>query len=546
MATVFLGTDLRQGNRRVAIKVFRPELAAALGSERFLHEIRLTATLQHPHILPLFDSGDADGLLYYVMPLVDGESLRDRLTRERQLPIAEALSITIQIAQALHYAHTRGVIHRDVKPGNILMSGSQAILADFGIARAVTMAGGEKLTATGLSVGTPHYMSPEQAAGSEGIDGRTDIYALSAVLYEMLAGDPPFTGSSAHAVIARKSMEPASSLRTVRDTVSAGLDRVVLKGLARVPADRFPTAADFAAALERPDSAPVRVRRRLRQTAFLLAGLLVVGLFAGLPTLHRASRAKPALDPKRVLFAPFENRTGDDSLDTIGEITVDWLIRELQETDLIEVVDQRSLRANSPEAGIGKTEPLGERVGAGTIVSLAYYRLSDSVRFQTRLIETATGARLYTSDPITAPLNAPLVPLKDLGEELVGAIVALAAPGVEWEAGGRRPPSYAAYREFMAGMAFLPSLNFESAIEHWFRAARLDSTFVAPLLSAASFMLVSGQSARADSLVSSIQLKRDQLRPSERQRLDNLSARVRGNISAALAALRPHAEGATV
>src|SRR5213594_3511130 len=206
MATVYLARDLRHG-RPVAIKVLRPELAAALGPERFLREIETAAGLNHPHILPLHDSGEAAGWLYYVMPLVEGESLRSRLDRERQLPLADALQIAREAADALSYAHCHNVVHRDIKPENILLSSGHALVADFGIARAITAAGGERLTQTGVTVGTPGYMSPEQASGERDLDGRSDVYSLACVLYEMLAGNPPFLGTSARAILARQSLD---------------------------------------------------------------------------------------------------------------------------------------------------------------------------------------------------------------------------------------------------------------------------------------------------------------------------------------------------
>ena len=202
MATVYLAEDLRH-DRRVAVKVLRPELAAVIGAERFLAEIKLTANLQHPHILPLFDSGEADSFLYYVMPFVEGESLRDRLRREKQLPVDDAVRIASEVASALDYAHRHGVIHRDIKPENILLHDGRALVADFGIALAASKAGGTRMTETGMSLGTPHYMSPEQAMGEREITARSDVYALGAVLYEMLTGDPPFTGSTAQAIVAR-------------------------------------------------------------------------------------------------------------------------------------------------------------------------------------------------------------------------------------------------------------------------------------------------------------------------------------------------------
>ncbi len=260
MATVYLAEDLKH-HRKVALKVLRPELAAALGPERFLREIEISANLNHPHILPLFDSGKADGFLYYVMPYIEGESLRDRLEREKQLPIDDALQIASEVADGLSHAHSFGVIHRDIKPANILLSGGHAVVADFGVARAVTAAGGEKLTATGLSVGTPAYMSPEQGTGEVELDGRTDVYGLGCVLYEMLAGEPPFTGPTAQAIIARHVSERPPSLQIVRPTVSAAMQRTVEKALSKVPADRFATTSEFLASLETPAEPAAREGR---------------------------------------------------------------------------------------------------------------------------------------------------------------------------------------------------------------------------------------------------------------------------------------------
>jgi eukaryotic-like serine/threonine-protein kinase len=264
MATVYLAHDLKH-DRAVAIKVLHPELGAALGGERFLSEIRTTAKLQHPHILPLLDSGAAaDGLLYYVMPYVTGETLRARLERERQLPIDDALRIAREVADALGYAHTVGIIHRDIKPENVLLQRGHALVADFGIALAVQQAGGARMTQTGLSLGTPQYMSPEQAMGERGIDARSDIYALGAVTYEMLSGEPPFTGPSVQAIVARIMSEEPRGLTQQRKAVPLGVEEAVLRSLEKLPADRFATAADFAAALT--NGTPASSRRRSGHT----------------------------------------------------------------------------------------------------------------------------------------------------------------------------------------------------------------------------------------------------------------------------------------
>jgi len=249
MATVYLAEDLKH-HRHVAVKVLHPELAAVLGAERFLAEIRTTANLQHPHILPLHDSGQADGLLFYVMPYVEGETLRTRLEQEQQLPIEEAVRITREVASALDYAHRHGVIHRDIKPENILLHEGQALIADFGIALAVSTAGGPRMTQTGMSLGTPEYMSPEQALGERAITAKSDIYALGCVLYEMLTGEPPFTGATVQAIVAKVMHERPVPPSSIRDTVPTDIEHAVLTALAKLPADRWASAAQFGEALQ--------------------------------------------------------------------------------------------------------------------------------------------------------------------------------------------------------------------------------------------------------------------------------------------------------
>ncbi len=261
MATVYLAQDIRH-NRRVAVKVLRPELAAIIGAERFLSEITTTANLQHPHILPLFDSGEVDGFLFYVMPYVEGETVRDRISREKQLPVADAVRITIEVASALDYAHRQGVIHRDIKPENILLHDGSALVADFGIALAVSTAG-TRMTETGMSLGTPHYMSPEQAMGEREITATSDVYALGCVLYEMLVGEPPFTGPTAQAIIARVVTEEPRSLTIQRKTIPEHVEAAVEQALQKLPADRFTSAAEFAAALQgRGTASMTRARPR--------------------------------------------------------------------------------------------------------------------------------------------------------------------------------------------------------------------------------------------------------------------------------------------
>ncbi|MEO6055425.1 MAG: protein kinase [Gemmatimonadales bacterium] len=324
MATVYLAEDVRH-DRRVALKVLRPELAAVIGAERFLAEIKLTANLQHPHILPLFDSGEADGYLFYVMPFIQGETLRDRLTREKQLPVADAVRITTEVAGALDYAHRHGVVHRDIKPENILLHDGQALVADFGIALAASKAGGSRMTETGMSLGTPHYMSPEQAMGEREITARSDVYALGAVLYEMLTAEPPFTGATAQAVVARVVTESPRPLIPQRHTIPRHVEAAALTALEKLPADRFATAAEFAEALKDTSYAPTvpvaapgatsgsGQRRKLAVPVLALGAALAVATVAALvgwlrpgpkPPVPLVSQFSLALRPNQAMQPP--------------------------------------------------------------------------------------------------------------------------------------------------------------------------------------------------------------------------------------------------
>ncbi len=310
MATVYLADDLKH-ERKVALKVLKPELAAVVGAERFLTEIKTTANLQHPHILALFDSGEADGFLFYVMPYVEGESLQEKLDREKQLPVDDAVRIATEIAEALDYAHGRGVIHRDIKPANILLQDGRVLVADFGIALAVSEAGGARLTETGLSVGTPLYMSPEQATGDRDIDGRSDLYSLACITYEMLAGDPPYAGSTAQAILAKLLTEDPKPLSEVRPSVPSHVEAAVHSALEKLPADRPQKAASFAEDLRRIREVPRATAASTRRPPWMvpagltaaLLGLVGVGwiLLGGesdrvspLPRLSSPSRSCPS------------------------------------------------------------------------------------------------------------------------------------------------------------------------------------------------------------------------------------------------------------
>jgi serine/threonine-protein kinase len=315
MSMVYLAHDLKH-HRKVAIKVLRPELSASLFAERFLREIEIIANLNHPHVLPMHDSGEADGLLYYVMPFMEGESLRDRLNRESRLAIDEAVTLTGEVADALGFAHGREVIHRDIKPENILLEAGHAVVADFGIAKAVSAAGGERLTDSGIAVGTPAYMSPEQAMGEQDLDARSDQYSLACVLYEMLGGETPYIASSKQALIAKKLSEPTPRITTVRDTVPSGVETALKKALAKTPADRYNSVAEFATALENAAAAAPQAEskpllhhvatafRRHRIAATVALVFVVAAAVTTFAVWRQLAGSQPTLDDRRIVVFP--------------------------------------------------------------------------------------------------------------------------------------------------------------------------------------------------------------------------------------------------
>jgi TolB-like protein/tRNA A-37 threonylcarbamoyl transferase component Bud32 len=426
MATVFLAKDLRHG-RKVAIKTLRAELAASIGAERFLREIRLAANLQHPNVLALYDSGDADGILYYVMPFIEGESLRDRLNREQQLPLHDAVRITREAAEGLAYAHEHGVIHRDIKPENILLQTGHALVADFGIARAADAAG-EKLTQTGMAVGTPHYMSPEQSLGADHADGRSDIYSLGCVLYEMLAGQPPFDGPNSRAILARHAMEQVPSIRIVRQSVPEELEDAVLQALEKTPADRFQKMSEMAdlladlettvatrrttsrgvPAVRRSTSGGVKAVRRTTPVAILgekwgtgvrlwsISAALLAALVVGGVTVWRlgfgpgASAAEdPSIDKNRIAVLYFENRSGADSLSYLADGLTEALIQELSAVKPLQVISRNGVAAfrnvSAPPDSIGRV------LNVGTLVEGTIAQSGERLRVGVSLLNAATG-----------------------------------------------------------------------------------------------------------------------------------------------------------
>jgi eukaryotic-like serine/threonine-protein kinase len=475
MATVYLAEDIK--NRRpVAVKLLRPDLAAVLGPERFLREITLTARLDHPHILPLLDSGEAEGLLYYVMPYVEGESLRDRLNREKQLPVDDALQITREVADALGYAHSRGIVHRDIKPENILLSGGHARVADFGVARAITEAGEQSLTATGLAIGTPAYMSPEQTVGTRDLDGRSDLYSLGCTLYEMLAGEPPHTGASAQAVIAKRLSTPPPRVSLVRETIPNWVESALMKALQRLPADRFPTAARFIEALDEHAADPaasrpaagVRPRISAGAVALVMVAAVAVGLLLVWPEPDRSGAVRS------LAVLPLENLMGEADQDYFVEGMHDALIAELSKVAGVTVTSRTSaMRYRGTDKSIPQ---IARELGADGVIEGSVFREGDKVRITVQLIHGASDRHIW-SESYQRGLRDVLILQGEVARAIATQIGVALTPDREGRAASVRPVDPEAYTLYLKGNFQAIRREYPAAIEHYQQAIAMDPSF---------------------------------------------------------------------
>ena len=501
MATVFRATDLKH-HRPVAIKVLRPELAATIGPQRFLREIELSARLQHPHIVPLYDSGDAGGVLYYVMPFVEGESLRERLGREGKVPFDEAVTLNREIASALGYAHAQGIVHRDIKPENIMLSGGHAVVADFGIARALRVAaGGQQMTGLGFAIGTPAYMSPEQATASE-VDGRSDQYSLACVFYEMVSGQAPFSAPTVQAVLTQSLTGPRPRLSKMTREAPPEADAPVQRALASDPAGRFPTVQEFAVALERAaggGAGAVAERRRLRRIAVGLP-LLVAAAAVGWILFGPGRGTSPVVaGAETVAVLPFS--ASGPGVELLGEGMVDLLSTNLNAVGGLRAVEPRSVMARLKKAGLGAGLDLDAALGVARGVNAQSVVLGSIIAAGTQV---RVSADLYGPDKsslahaqVDGASDSVLALVDELSLALVREIWRSKEPVPSLRLGALTTTSLAAMREYLIGEQRYRRSEWDSASAAFLRAIEQDSSFALAHLRLAAAIGWSGGLAAA-------------------------------------------------
>ncbi len=560
MSRVFVATERALG-REVVVKLLPPEMAAGVSIERFKREITLAALLQHPHIVPLLTAGESQGLPYFTMPYVQGESLRVRLARAGELPVAEALRVLREIASALAYAHDRGIVHRDIKPDNVLLSGGAAMVTDFGVAKALSASSNADhggMTSLGIALGTPAYMAPEQASADPAVDHRADVYAFGILAYELLTGQTPFGGRTPQGLLAAHVTEPPEPIQKRRASLPAGLAALVMRCLEKRPADRPQSAGEIVHALDdlttpsggmSPASpvgtravSPVAGRRRI---VVGIALVVVIAMLAvsGWSVLRARNRGATSANvaPHRVVVATFQNRSGDPQLEPVGAMAADWIARGLAGTGIVDVAgtaaELESRAGVKVGSGADAVVRLGREARAGIVISGAYYKQGDSLLFQADFTDVAQGKLLSSVGPVSSSVARPLDAVEKLRQRVTGAL----APLLDSTLAGltqviTHPPSYEAYREFLRGEALFYTDEAASvaALAH---AAALDSTYLYPLLREISVLNNAGRRQEADSVVLVVERRRGGLSPYESAYFELLRViqkdDVRGQVEAA-------------
>ncbi len=568
MSRVFVAEETALG-RMVVVKLLPPELAASVSVERFRREIQLVARLQHPHIVPVLSAGSANGLLYYTMPFVDGRSLRERLAREGTLPLHDVVAILTETAGALDYAHAQGLVHRDIKPENVLLSQGHALVTDFGIAKALTP--GESsvpqgtagaLTGTGMSIGTPAYMAPEQGVGDPATDHRADLYSLGVMAYELLAGVTPFADkASTHQLLMAHMLEAPPALAARRPDVPPALEALVMRCLAKKPDERPATGGEIVAALREirgeRGTGDVTAPRRAPSTATTVSGkraryvwgamaLLVVTAASGGAYLfqrYRTGSSTSAPTNDRVTVAAFSNETGDTSLDPVGRMTADWLTTALAGTGLVKVLDARSALGTAGASDAGNAVKTARDIGAGSVVTGSYYKLGDSLQFDVKLIDARTSEVLQVLESVRAPAANPTAAIDLVRQRTLGALAARFNPLLaEMAKLGSTPPSYAAYQQIVAGMDDFFAEKLQDATVRFTRASQLDTANVQARMWLLETLENAGEPAKADSVARELEGRRDRLSPLEQSQLDEYTSSIRSMPAENLAAtFRMHA-----
>jgi TolB-like protein len=536
MGRVYLAHDAKH-DRQVAVKVLDPDYARLVGTERFLREIHIAGMLTHPNIVSLYDSGEVGGQLFFVMPYIEGESLRQRLTREGMLPLPQAVDWATKVGYALAYAHEHGVVHRDIKPENLLIQADHLLIADFGIARAIDLAAAETITSGQLVLGTPTYMSPEQASGTK-LDGRSDIYSLGCVLYEMLAGEPPFQGPNPQAITAKKLSGHYPPIRVTRLTVPPALDRTLQRALAVNPADRFATAQDFCNSLRLAEWP------RSRHLVLWLIALVIGGAATVLLTNQNGQGSPVTPRRPRVVVGLFDNRTGSSRYDALGFMAADWLTEGLQRTGSVDVVPTVTALAavqylRRSRDSLDPVRGLARETGANLVVTGSVYQDHDSLTIQAQVADAHAGRLIGAVEPFRIAQTQWVDALQQIRTRLMG-LLALSADDRVIE--GDRPPTYAAYQKFGEGMDAYARNEYDPALAAFRAAYTADTSFALPLLYASFCFANRGEYAAADSVLRIAARQRDQLSAYDRYLLDYQRAELAGKDSESLLAIRRAAE----
>ncbi|HEX7124027.1 MAG TPA: serine/threonine-protein kinase [Gemmatimonadaceae bacterium] len=567
MSRVFLAIERALG-RSVVVKVLSPHLTEGVSAERFTREVKLAARLQHPHIVPLLSAGEAAGLPWFTMPFVEGETLRARLARVGELPVAEALRTLREIASALAYAHGRGIVHRDIKPENVLLSEGTAMVSDFGVAKALSDAGegtATAMTSLGVALGTPAYMAPEQGMADPRTDHRADIYAFGVLAYELLAGRTPFANRSPQAMLAAHVTEAPEPIDRLRPSTPPALAALVMQCLAKLPADRPQSAQDLVHAIDAittpgagtaphvltgmpaaavtpvsptsggataPGTAPSMPRAR-RPAALLgiAAGLLAV-LLGGWFVSSRLGGAD--LADRRIAVAPFENLTGDSSVDVVGRMAADWLTQGIARAESVDVVSTMAVISalGDRPAGPEVVARLSQATGAGVVVSGTIYPQGDSLVLHARIADARTGRELRILDPAVAPRSDPMIAIETLRERLLGAFAVGSNRQTQW----LRAPKYSAYREFIAGLEEFSRRSQSASRAYFERAIALDSTLVGAYFLLAISYSNAGMWDSSEAVTMRLARFRDQFTPAERSMSEWLEANLSGSEERQLAA----------